>query len=62
MRTRARIEVLNEAEICRVDAAASSAPAFARMSDEAQKFWVRMNNSTRALPEPEIEDYIRDRW
>jgi hypothetical protein len=23
---------------------------------------VRMNNSTRALPEIEIEDYCRDHW
>ena len=34
----------------------------ARMSDKADVFWVRMNNSTRALPEIEVEDYVRDRW
>jgi hypothetical protein len=32
------------------------------MSYKAETFWVRMNNSTRALPEIEIEDYVRDRW
>ncbi len=32
------------------------------MSDKTEKFWVRMNNSTRALPEIEIEDYCRDHW
>jgi type I restriction enzyme R subunit len=62
MRTRARIELVDGAEICRVDVAASSAPATARMSNKAEVFWVRMNNSTRALPEIEIEDYVRDRW
>jgi type I restriction enzyme R subunit len=62
MRTRARIELIGGCEICRVDAAASSAPVTARMSDKAAVFCVRMNNSTRALPEIEIEDYVRDRW
>jgi hypothetical protein len=32
------------------------------MSDKTGRFWVRMNNSTRALPEIEIEDYCRDHW
>lgn len=62
MRTRMRIDAVDGVEICRVDAAASSAPVTARMSDRAEAFWVRMNNSTRALPEIEIEDYVRDRW
>ena len=62
MRTRARIELVDGHEICRVDVARSSRPVTARMSDGAEKFWVRMNNSTRALPEIEIEDYCRDRW
>jgi hypothetical protein len=34
----------------------------ARMSDRPEVFWVRMNNSTRALPEIEVEDYVRERW
>jgi len=62
MRTRTRIDAVDGVEICRVDVAASSAPVTARMSDRAEAFWVRMNNSTRALPEIEIEDYVRDRW
>ena len=62
MRTRTRVEALAEVEICRVDVAASSAPVLARMSDKADVFWVRTNNSTRALPEIEVEDYVRDRW
>jgi type I restriction enzyme, R subunit len=62
MRTRTRIDEVDGLEICRVDVAASSAPVTARMSDKAETFWVRMNNSTRALPEIEIEDYVRDRW
>jgi len=62
MRTRARIEQVEGHEICRVDVAASSAPVVARMSDKAEVFWVRMNNSTRALPEIEVDEYVRDRW
>jgi type I restriction enzyme R subunit len=62
MRTRTRIEALDDVEICRIDVAASSAPVLARMSDKADVFWVRMNNSTRALPEIDIEDYVQDRW
>jgi type I restriction enzyme R subunit len=62
MRTRTRIEAVESVEICRVDVARSSRPVTARMSDKSDRFWVRMNNSTRALPEVEIEDYCRDHW
>lgn len=62
MRTRTRIEAVDRVEICRIDVARSSRPVTARMSDKSDRFWVRMNNSTRALPEVEIEDYARDRW
>ncbi|HEY6780101.1 MAG TPA: ATP-binding protein, partial [Thermoleophilaceae bacterium] len=61
-RTRTRIEQVDGVEICRVDVARCSRPVTARMSDKTEKFWVRMNNSTRALPEIEIEDYCRDHW
>ncbi len=49
-------------EVCRIDVARSSAPVIARMSDEREAFWVRMNNSTRELPEIEVEEYVRDHW
>jgi type I restriction enzyme R subunit len=62
MRTRTRVETIGGVEICRVDTARSSRPITARMSDRSEEFWVRMNNSTRALPEIEIEDYCRDHW
>lgn len=62
MRTRARIEAIGGVEICRVDAARSSRPVTARMSDRDNRFWVRMNNSTHALSEIEMEDYSRDHW
>ncbi|MGI8632299.1 MAG: type I restriction enzyme endonuclease domain-containing protein, partial [Solirubrobacterales bacterium] len=62
MRTRARIDVIDGSEVCRVDIARSSAPVTARMSDGREAFWVRMNNSTRELPEVEQDVYVRDHW
>ena len=62
MRTRTRIDQLGGGEVCRIDVARSSKPVFARMSDGAEEFWVRMNNSTRNLPPMEAEEYIRDHW
>lgn len=62
MRTRARIDEIAGVQVCRVDVARSSVPVAARMSKEEAVFRVRMNNSTRALPELEIEDYCREHW
>lgn len=62
MRTRARIDQLDGGEVCRIDTARSSTPVTARMSDGGEVFWVRMNNSTRRLPEIEVANYIRDHW
>jgi type I restriction enzyme R subunit len=62
MRTRTRIDEVHGVEVCRVDVAPSSVPVMARMSEKSEVFWVRINNSTRALPEIELEDYVRDRW
>lgn len=62
MRTRARIDQIPEGHVCRVDVARSSVPVVARMADAREAFWVRMNNSTRKLPEIEADEYIRDHW
>ncbi|MBA2239986.1 MAG: hypothetical protein H0W09_01880 [Solirubrobacterales bacterium] len=62
MRTRARIEQAAGGQVCRVDVARSSVPVLARMSGGREAFWVRMNNSTRELPEMERNGYVRDRW
>ncbi len=56
-RARARIIVHAGHEICRVDVAASPVPVWARTSKDEQIFFVRMNNSTRALPPAEVEAY-----
>jgi hypothetical protein len=35
---------------------------WARTSKEEQVFFVRMNNSTRALPAPEVDAYCAEHW
>ncbi len=62
IRTRARIAVHDGREICRLDIARSSRPVWAKTSKDDQVFFVRMNNSTRALPSGEIDSYIHARW
>ncbi|MHB8669506.1 MAG: hypothetical protein ACYDAD_02930 [Acidimicrobiales bacterium] len=61
-RTRARITVQGGHEICRVDVAASPRAVWARTSKDEQVFYIRMNNSTRALTEPEVDTYAAQRW
>jgi type I restriction enzyme R subunit len=62
MRTRARIVSWDGVDVCRLDVAASSQPVWARTSREPRVFFVRMNNSSRAMPENEIAGYAADRW
>jgi len=62
MRTRARIAVHDGHEICRLDVARSSQPVWATTSKDDRVFFVRMNNSTRPLPEQELTSYLADRW
>ena len=62
MRTRARIALHEGKEICRLDVARSSQPVWANTSQKERVFFVRMNNSTRELPDGELDDYLADRW
>jgi len=62
MRTRARITLHHDQEICRLDVARSSQPVWATTSQKERVFFVRMNNSTRELPENELDAYLADRW
>lgn len=62
MRTRARIATHNGVEICRLDVAPSSRPVWTKTSKDNRVFFVRMHNSTRQLPEPELISYLSDRW
>ncbi|MEZ5320851.1 MAG: ATP-binding protein [Microthrixaceae bacterium] len=61
-RTRARIVLHGGVEICRVDVAACPIPVWARTSKAERVFFVRMNNSTRALPDHDVEEYCSLRW
>lgn len=67
MRTRARIAEYSGHEICRVDVAKSSHPVWAKTSKADRVFYVRMNNSARALADTgiaaeEFAAYCADRW
>jgi type I restriction enzyme R subunit len=62
MRTRARIALQGGKEICRLDVARSSQPVWATTSHKERVFFVRMNNSTRELPDGELDSYMVDRW
>ena len=62
MRTRARIALRGGKEICRLDVARSSQPVWATTSQKERVFFVRMNNSTRELPDDELDEYLTDRW
>ena len=53
---------MRDEDVCRIDVARSSVPVNARMSDGREAFWVRMNNSTREVPEIEVEEYVKDHW
>lgn len=48
-------------EICRVDVGRSSQPGWAKTSKDDYVFYVRINNSTRALPPNELPAYVADR-
>jgi type I restriction enzyme R subunit len=61
-RARARISLYTGTEICRVDVAASPNPVWAKTSKNEEVFFVRMNNSTRALPTEEQAEYSAERW
>ncbi len=61
-RTRARITVHDDNEICRVDVAAFTQPVWAKTSKAERTFYVRVNNSTRAIPDDEVDAYITHRW
>ena len=55
-------ELTRWAEICRVDVAASPTSVRAKTSKDDAALFVRMNNSTRALPEDEQTCYCASRW
>jgi len=62
MRTRARVVTHRGVEVCRLDVAASSQPTYAKISKAESMFFVRMNNSSRKMPQAELAAYLADRW
>jgi type I restriction enzyme, R subunit len=62
MRTRSRVVSHNGFELCRLDVARSSRPIWAKTSKSERQFFVRMNNSSRVMPDAELAAYVGDRW
>ena len=62
MRVRARIVKHSGVDLCRVDVPASSRPTWTKTSAKPRVFFVRMNNSTRVMPDNELPAYLADRW
>ena len=62
MRIRARIVEHQGVDLCRVDVPASSRPTWTKTSKEPRVFFVRMNNTTRVMPDDELPAYLTDRW
>ncbi len=60
--TRARITVYKGEEICRLDVAPAAQPVRAKTSKDENVLYVRMNNSTRALPDDQTAAYRREHW
>jgi type I restriction enzyme R subunit len=61
-RTRARIVEHAGFDLCRLDVARSSVPVWAKTSKAERVFYIRLNNSSREMPEGELGRYIADRW
>jgi type I restriction enzyme R subunit len=61
-RVRARIAVHDGKQICRVDVARHSEPAWAKTSKAERVLFARFNNSTRAVPVDEASAYVSLRW
>jgi hypothetical protein len=49
-------------DICRVDIAGHTEPVWAKTSKEPRIFLARFNNSTRAIPDDEVNDYVAIHW
>src|SRR5205823_9956605 len=59
-RVQIRIDVLSGKEVCRLDVPASSRPIWAKTKN-GDTLYERRNNSTRAVPEAEVDGFIEER-
>ena len=61
-RLRVRIDFVGDKEICRIDIPALSAPTWSAAGKGYPVLYERLPNSTRAVPEPEVDDFLRERF
>lgn len=61
---RISFDAVGDADVCRIDVAASAHPVFARPFDgkERSEFWTRTGNSTRQLVGADMAEYQRAHW
>jgi type I restriction enzyme R subunit len=57
-----RIEPIGSGVVCLVDVRPAPSPAYAKTHKGDNVFYVRVNNTTRILEGPDIQNYIAGRW
>jgi type I restriction enzyme, R subunit len=61
-RVEIRIDVIKGCDICRIDVPASTRPIWVEASDGALVLYERRNNSTRAVPDNELDAFMIERF
>ena len=57
-----RIDQVNDKDVCRIDVPASSRPIWVKGKEGSDILYQRRNNSTRAVPPAEVEQFITERF
>jgi len=60
--SRVKIRTYAGRELCQVDVAKHAEPVWANTRKEQHVFFARFNNSTRAVPEDEVNAYVVAHW
>jgi len=61
-RVETRIDVVDGVEVCRLDVPASSKPIWTRFKNAEAVLFERRNNSTRRVPDDEVDQFISERF
>ena len=62
LNTSIRFEPIDSHIVCLIDVEPSKKAVYAKTTKGNNVFYVRVNNSTRILEGPELEDYLRSNW
>ena len=61
-RLRVRPHLVDGHEICRIDVPALSTPTYQTISKTERLLWERLPNSTRAVKDDEVTEFLQDRF